>query len=111
MTSHAPSRATLEAFQRLFYAAREKANVAEGSAVRFVATMNGDTLRQLGREVAMGGVVALLGLPAACEEAAAMANGATGIVLWDVELVLDGSLGDSEIRMTATPSTARPVAP
>ena len=111
MTSHASPRSTLETFQRLFYAAREKANVAEGSAVRFVATMNGDTLRQLGREVAMGGVVALLGLPAACEEAAAMANGATGIVLWDVELVLDGSLGDSEIRMTATPSTARPVAP
>ena len=63
--------------------------------------MNGDTLRQLGREVAMGGVVALLGLPAACEEAAGLANGPTGIVLWDVELVLDCSLGDSEIRVAS----------
>ena len=99
------SRSTLDAFQRLFYAAREKANVAEAPAVRFVATMNGDTLRQLGREVTMGGVVALLGLPAACEEAAATADGPTGIVLWDVELVLNSSLDDSEIQVT----TAAPV--
>ena len=111
MTSHASSRSTLEAFQRLFYAARERANAVERSTVRFVATMNGDTLRQLGREVAMGGVVALLGLPAACEEAAALANGPTGILLWDVELVLDDSLGDSEIRMTAASSPDGPVAP
>jgi hypothetical protein len=67
--------------------------------IRFAARMNGDTLKQLGREVAMGGVVALLTLPAACEEAAAMGDGATGIVLWDVELVLDNSLADSEIQM------------
>lgn len=110
MNSQAPSRSTLDAFQRLFYAAREKASI-HGSAVRFVATMNGDTLRQLGREVAMGGVVAMLGLPAACEEAVATTNGPTGIVLWDVELVLDGNLGDSEIRMTADSSSDGPAAP
>ncbi len=61
--------------------------------------MNGDTLKELGREVAMGGVVALLTLPAACEEAATKADGPTGIFLWDVELVLDSTLGDSEIHM------------
>lgn len=92
-------RSTLDIFQRLFYAARENANPAAATPVRFVAAMNGETLRQLGREVAMGGVVALLTLPAACEEAAASADGPTGIVLWDVELVLDSSLGDSEIRV------------
>jgi hypothetical protein len=60
-------------------------------------------LKELGREVAMGGVVAHLTLPAACEDAAAMADGPTGINLWDVELVLDSSLGDSEIRMGKAP--------
>ncbi len=50
----------------------------------------------------MGGVVALLTLPAACEEAAAQADGPTGINLWDVELVLDSSLSDSEIQMDET---------
>ena len=99
--SHHSSRSTLDTFQRLFYAARENASAA-GGTVRFVAAMNGDTLKELGREVAMGGVVALLTLPAACEEAAAKADGPTGIVLWDVELALDSSLGDSEIRMDET---------
>ena len=98
MSDQSP-RSTLDHFQRLFYAARETAEASHGTMARFVARMNGDTLRQLGREVAMGGVVALLTLPAACEEAAAKADGATGIVLWDVELVLDSSLGDSEIQM------------
>jgi len=99
LSDHSP-RSTLDAFQHLFYAAREKARVSTvPTSVRFVATMNGDTLKELGREVAMGGVVALLTLPAACEEAAAKADGPTGIILWDVELVLDSSLGDSEIRM------------
>ena len=98
MSDHSP-RSTLDAFQRLFYAARENANAAVGTTARFVAVMNGDTLRELGREVAMGGVVALLTLPAACEEAAGKADGPTGIILWDVELVLDSSLGDGEIRM------------
>ncbi|UYN94367.1 MAG: hypothetical protein KIT25_20380 [Enhydrobacter sp.] len=102
MSEQSP-RSTLDAFQRLFYAAREKASVGGGATVRFVAMMNGDTLKELGREVAMGGVVAQLGLPAACEEAAAKGDGPTGILLWDVELVLDGSLGDSEIRMDETP--------
>ena len=98
-------RSTLDVFQRLFYAAREK---ADGSrAVRFVAIMNGDTLKELGREVAMGGVVALLTLPAACEEAAADADGPTGIVLWDVQLVLDRSLGDDEIRIAEAPGGER----
>ena len=95
------SRSTLDTFQRLFYAAREKAD-GSGTA-RFVAIMNGDTLKELGREVAMGGVVALLTLPAACEEAAADADVPTGIVLWDVELVLDRSLGDGEIRLEEAP--------
>lgn len=97
MSDHSP-RSTLDTFQRLFYAARENASAA-GGAIRFAATMNGDTLKELGREVAMGGVVALLTLPAACEEAAAKADGPTGIILWDVELVLDSRLGDSEIQM------------
>jgi hypothetical protein len=102
LSDHSP-RSTLDTFQRLFYAAREKADVAKATTtVRFVATMNGDTLKELGREVAMGGVVALLTLPAACEEAAAKADGPTGINLWDVELVLDSSLGDSEIQMDET---------
>jgi hypothetical protein len=83
----------------LFYAARESANAAEGITIGFVATMNGDTLKELGREVAMGGVVAHLTLPAACEDAAAKADGPTGIVLWDVELILDSRLGDLEIKL------------
>ena len=107
MTSHTP-RSTLDTFQRLFYAAREDAPIAQGSAVRFLATMNGDTLKELGREVAMGGVVALLGLPAACEEATAEPDGPTGIVLWDVELVLDSRLGDSEIRLDVAPAVEEP---
>ncbi len=97
MSEHSP-RSTLDTFQRLFYAARENARAAEGT-VRFTATMNGDTLKELGREVAMGGVVAMLTVPAACEEAASKADGPTGIILWDVELVLDSSLADSEIKM------------
>jgi hypothetical protein len=92
----AQPRATLDTLQRLFYAAREDA--AAGTA-RFVATMNADTLRALGREVAMGGVAAPAGLSAACEDAAAKADGPTGIDLWGIALVLDGSLGDSEIRL------------
>ena len=106
MSVHSP-RTTLDTFQRLFYAAREAANAAEGTSVRFVAMMNGDTLKELGREVAMGGVVAQLGLPAACEEAAATADGPTGIVLWDVELVLNSTLGDSEIRIDEAPVLQR----
>lgn len=62
--------------------------------------MNADTLKELGREVAMGGVDAPPGLSAACEAAAAKGDGATGIVLWDVALVLDSSLGDSEIKLS-----------
>ncbi len=104
MPDHSP-RSTLDSFQRLFYAARESADAAEGTTLRFTASMNGDTLKELGREVAMGGVVAQLALPAACEEAAAKADGPTGIILWDVELTLDSSLGDSEIRMDATPAS------
>jgi hypothetical protein len=95
------TRSTLDAFQRLFYAARESATAARGT-VRFVARMNGDTLKELGREVAMGGVDAPPGLPAACEEAAAKEDGPTGIILWNVELTLDRHLGDSEIRMDET---------
>lgn len=101
MSGQSP-RSTLDTFQRLFYAAREKAGLAEG-AVGFVAVMNGETLRQLGREVAMGGVVAQLTLPAACEDAATGTDGPTGIMLWDVELVLDSSLGDRKIRMDEAP--------
>lgn len=104
-------RSTLDLFQRLFYAARENANLAEGKAVPFVARMNGDTLRALGREVAMGGVVALLSLPAACEEAAAGSDGPTGITLWDVELSLDSRLGDNEILLDAVPPTGEGPAP
>lgn len=103
MSDHSP-RSTLDTFQRLFYAARETANAADGTTARFVAMMNSDTLKTLGREVAMGGVVAQLGLPAACEEAAAMADGPTGIILWDVELVLANGLGDSEIRIDEAPA-------
>jgi hypothetical protein len=65
--------------------------------------MNGDTLRQLGREVAMGGVDAPAGLSAACEDAAAKPDGPTGIMLWEVELTLDRQLGDSEIRIEPVP--------
>jgi hypothetical protein len=66
LSEHSP-RSTLDTFQRLFYAARESANAAEGITIGFVATMNGDTLKELGREVAMGGVVAHLTLPSACK--------------------------------------------
>jgi hypothetical protein len=69
-----------------------------GTTVRFVAIVNGDTLKELGREAAMGGVEAPSGLPSACEEAAAKGDGATGIELWDVVLVVNQSLGDSEIK-------------
>jgi len=66
--------------------------------------MNGDTLRELGREVAMGGVDAPAGLSAACEAAAAAdKDGPTGIVLWDVELTLDRTKGDSEIAILPVP--------
>jgi hypothetical protein len=102
-------RSTLDTFQRLFYAARDKAD-SPGTA-RLVASMNGDTLRALGREVAMGGVVALLTLPAACEDAAANADGPTGIALWDVELILDRSLDDGEIRMAEAPADEGAAAP
>jgi hypothetical protein len=67
--------------------------------------MNGDTLRELGREVAMGGVDAPAGLSAACEQAAAKSDGPTGVVLWDVELTLEGSLGDGEIRLSPMSAT------
>lgn len=90
------SRSTLDTLQRLFYAAREK---APAGTTHFVATMNGDTLKELGREVAMGGVDAPAGLSAACEEAATKADGPTGIQLWDVALTLDSRLGDSEIML------------
>jgi|GEM_PF-543724 len=72
--------------------------------------MNGDTLRELGREVAMGGVVAQLTLPAVCEDAAAKADGPTGIILWDVELVLDSSratAGDPDGRSADRPGSHR----
>ena len=62
--------------------------------------MNGDTLKELGREVAMGGVDAPAGLSAACEEAAAKGDGPTGIELWEVALALDSRLGDSEITLS-----------
>jgi hypothetical protein len=62
--------------------------------------MNGDTLKELGREVAMGGVDAPAGLSATCEEAAAKADGPTGIELWEVALTLDSRLGDSEITLS-----------
>jgi len=67
--------------------------------------MNGDTLKELGREVAMGGVEAPAGLSAACEQAAARGEGRTGIALWDVELTVDHSLGDGEIKLSPTDST------
>lgn len=92
--------------QRLFYAARE---TAPAGTTHFVATMNGDTLRELGREVAMGGVDAPAGLSAACEEAAAKGDGPTGIELWDVALTLDSRLGDSEIKLSPVdPTTPAP---
>jgi hypothetical protein len=96
LSRHSP-RSTLDSLQRLFYAAREQATAGTG---RFVATMNADTLKELGREVAMGGVDAPAGLSAACEEAATKADGPTGIELWDVALTLDRSMGDSEITLT-----------
>ena len=92
----------LDTLQRLFYAARETAAVG---ATHFVATMNGDTLKELGREVAMGGVDAPAGLSAACEEVAAKGDGPTGIELWTVALTLDSRLGDSEIRLSPTDPT------
>jgi hypothetical protein len=85
--------------QRLFYLARESANAIRGVTVRFAATMNGDTLKELGREVAMGGVDAPSGLPAACEEAVARGDGPTGIELWDIALIVDHRMGDSEIKL------------
>ena len=65
--------------------------------------MNGDTLKELGREVAMGGVDAAAGLSAACEAAANGEDGPTGIVLWEVELTLDRTMGDSEIAILPLP--------
>ena len=65
--------------------------------------MNGDTLKELGREVAMGGVDAPADLSAACEAAAAKDDGPTGIVLWEVELTLDHTMGDSEIAILPLP--------
>jgi hypothetical protein len=62
--------------------------------------MNGDTLKEVGREVAMGGVEAPAGLSAACEEAAAKGDGPTGIELWDIALILDRNLGDGEIKLS-----------
>ena len=104
LSGHSP-RSTLDTLQRLFYAARETA--APGTA-GFVAAMNGDTLRELGREVAMGGVEASAGLSAACEAAATGPDGPTGIRLWDVALTLDRGLGDSEITLApADPATPR----
>jgi hypothetical protein len=98
-----PIRSTLDSFQRLFYAARENASGAQNATVRFVARMNDDTLKALGREVAMGGVDAPPGLPAACEEAARKPDGPTGIFFWNVELTLDRRLGDSEICLDEMP--------
>jgi hypothetical protein len=106
MPSHSV-RSTLDAFQRLFYAAREAASAA-GGPTHFAARMNGDTLKELGREVAMGGVVAQLSLPAACEDAAAGPDGPTAITLWDVVLVLDNTLGDGEIRIDEAPPAGEP---
>jgi len=94
-SEHSP-RSTLDRLQRLFYIAREAAPAGTG---RFVATMNGDTMKELGREVAMGGVDAPAGLSAACEAAATKKEGATGILLWDVELALDQKMGDGEIQV------------
>jgi hypothetical protein len=85
--------------QRLFYLARENASAIKGITIRFAATMNSDTLRELGREVAMGGVDAPTSLPAACEEAAGRGDGPTGLELWDVVLIIDHRLGDSEIKL------------
>jgi len=65
--------------------------------------MNGDTLKELGREVAMGGVDAPADLSAACEAAAAKDDGPPGIVLWEVELTLDRTMGDSAIRILPVP--------
>jgi hypothetical protein len=103
LIEHSP-RSTLDTLQRLFYVAREKA-IAEGTT-RFVATMNGDTLRALGREVAMGGVDAFAGLSAACEDAAAKGDGPTGIELWDVALTLDRKMGDGEIQVVPASSSS-----
>jgi hypothetical protein len=100
LREHSP-RSTLDTLQRLFYAAREMA-AAEGTT-RFDAAMNGDTLKELGREVAMGGIDAPTGLSAACEEAASRGDGPTGIVLWDVALTLDSRLGDAEITVAPAP--------
>lgn len=85
--------------QRLFYLARESASAIRGVTVRFAATLNSDTLKELGREVAMGGVDAPSGLPAACEEAAARGDGPTGIELWDIALIVDRRMGDGEIKL------------
>jgi hypothetical protein len=101
---HSP-RSTLDTLQRLFYAARES---AAAGTTRFIAAMNGDTLKELGREVAMGGVDAAAGLSAACEEAAAKGDGPTGIELWNVALTLDSRLGDSEITLSPIDSTTPP---
>jgi hypothetical protein len=103
MAGNSP-RSTLDTLQRLFYAARETA--AAAGTTRFIAAMNDDTLKELGREVAMGGVDAPAGLSAACEAAAALPDGPTGVVLWDVALTLDRSLGDSEIKLTPIEPTA-----
>lgn len=97
--ARSPNRSTLDNFQRRFYAAREISDRGDGSAARLGAAMNGDTLKELGREVAMGGVDAPPGFSAACEKAAAGPEGPTGVILWNVELTLDHGLGDSEIRM------------
>ena len=61
-------------------------------------------MKELGREVAMGGVNAPAGLPAACETAATKSDGATGILLWNVELTLDQKMADGEIRVVPASS-------
>jgi hypothetical protein len=70
--------------------------------------MNGDTLRALGREVAMGGVEVPAGFLAACEAAAAKGDGPTGLLLWQVALTLDGTLGDGELKLVPAVPEAPP---
>jgi hypothetical protein len=98
---HSP-RPTLDTLQRLFYSARETAAMG---ITHFVATMNSDTLKELGREVAMGGINAPASLSAACAEAATKGDGPTGVELWDVALTIDSRLDDSEIKLSPIEST------
>src|SRR5437762_1987868 len=92
-------RPILERFERLYFAARESSLARNPT---FIAQMNGETLKKLGRELERGGIDMPPGTAEACASLAERA-GPTGIKLWGVEIHIDRLRNTDDLTISSSP--------